>query len=208
MRNNKETSQQGKKGQFQYISQEKKRRVIKTILFFMPTIILLIAGHLIYDTRENILTIFAILFCLPAAKQFVGLIIIWMYKSMNLDLYNRIHKKKGTLTMIYEAILTNYDKNTYVDAIAICGNQVVGYTSSEKADLKYAEEHTQKILRHNGFCVHVKIFKDLNPFLERMHSLNEHADSLRADIPFKPDDKYPDLSREELIRHTILTISL
>ena len=110
--------------------------------------------------------------------------------------------------MVYEMVLTNYEKNTYVDVFAICGNQVIGYTSAPKADLKYAEEHTQKILHHNGYKVNVKIIKDLQPFLDRLDSMNLHAESLRSDIPFKPDERYPDLSREELIRHTILAISL
>lgn len=174
----------------------------------MPSLILLIVGIHIYETRENILTVFAILFCLPAGKQMVGLIMMWMYKSMSPDLYQKISQKQGSLTMVYETVLTNYEKNTYVDAWAICGNQVIGYTSSEKADIKYAEEQTQKILRHNGYNVNVKIFKDVKPYLERLDTLNEHAESLRADISFTPDEKYPDLSREEMIRHTILIISL
>lgn len=208
MSNKKEAVKIGEKGQYQYINQEKKRRIIKTILFFMPTILLLIAGIAIWGSRENILTVLAIVFCLPAGKQLVGLIMIFMYKSMTPELHQKIFEKKGSLTMVYETILTNYEKNTLVDAIAICGNQVVGYTSSPKADLKYVEQNTQKILRHNGYGVTVKLFKEEKPFLERMDSLNANAQSLRADIPFTPDEHYPEYTREEMIRHTILTISL
>lgn len=208
MKNAKKKLKIGKKGNFQYISQEKKRRVLKTVLFFLPSIILLIAGIVIFDTRENLLTVVAVVSCLPAGKQMVGVIMIFLYRSMDEKQYREIEAHKGTLTMVYETVLTNYEKNTYVDAIAICGNQVVGYTSSEKADLEYVEEHTQKILRHNGFGVKVKILKEYQHFLERLDSLNEHEESLRADIPFTPDERYPDLNREELIRHTILAISL
>lgn len=198
----------GKKGDFQYIKQEKKRRLIKTACYFVVPIILLIVGILIFKTRENLVTVASILLCLPAGKQLVSLIMIFLYRSMDKEQYVEIEKHKGSLTMVYENVLTNYEKNTYVDAFAICGNQVIGYTSSDKADIKYAEEHTQKILRHNGFGVTVKILKEYNHFIERLDSLNENEASLRADIPFKPDEKYPDLSREELIRHTILAISL
>lgn len=208
MSNENEIKKIGKKGQYQYISQEQKRRIIKTILFFMPTVILLIAGYIIYDTRENLLTVAAILGCLPAGKQLVSMIMILMYKSMKYELYEKINSKKGSLTMIYELILTNYDKNTFVDAIAICGNEVVGYTSSEKADVKYVAENTQKILHNNGYKVDVRIIKDEKAFLNRLDTLNANAESLRADIPFTPDERYPDLSREEMIKHTILAISL
>ena len=54
----------------------------------------------------------------------------------------------------------------------------------------------------------MKILKDLKPYLERLDSMNEHKESLRSGIKFTPDERYPDLSREELIKHTILAICL
>ena len=198
----------GKKGQYQYISQEKKRRIIRTILCFFPAILFFVTGLIWFGTRDNLLTVAAVLLCLPAGKQLVGLIMIMMFKSMNPDLHRRIDEHKGSLTMVYECILTNYEKNTMVEAFAICGDQVVGYTSSAKADIKYVEQNTQKILRNNGYGVTVKLIKDEKQFLNRLDTLNENCESLRADIPFTPDERYPDLSREELIKHTILAISL
>ena len=70
------------------------------------------------------------------------------------------------------------------------------------------EQEAQKILRGNGFKVNVKIFTRLEQFLERLDSMNEHKKSLEEGIKFRPDEKYPDLSRDELIKHTILAICL
>lgn len=205
----KKLRQSGKKGEYGYIRQEKKRRLITTLLFFAVPVLILIIGLLIFKTRENLLTVGAVVLCLPAGKRLVSLIMIMLYQPMKQENYDLITKHSGSLTMVYETVLTNYEKNTMIDAFAICGNQVVGYTSSDKADIKYVEEHTQKILRHNEFKgVTVKILKDLNHFIDRLDSLKKNEGSLRADIPFKPDEKYPNLSREELIRHTILAISL
>lgn len=198
----------GKKGDYGYIQMERKRRILTTILFFLPPIIFLITGILIWGNRMNLLTVLAVLLCLPAGKHMVSLIMILMYHSMEEDKYQQIEAHKGSLTMAYETVLTNYEKNTYVDAFAICGNQVVGYSGAEKADLKYAEKNTQKILHQNGYQVTVKILKDFNHFVERLDSLNAHETSLRADIPFTPDERYPDLNREDMIKHTILAISL
>ena len=201
-------NKKGKKGCYQYITHEKKMRSLKTAVIFAVAIAILITGILIWDTRENYLTIAAILVCLPAAKQAVSMIMICMYKSMDPDKYHMVEKHKGSLTMSYEMILTNYEKNALVDVFAICGNQVVGYSSSQKIDIKYVEQNTQKILKNNGYGVTVKILKDFNHFIERLDSMNAHEASLRADISFTPDERYPDLSREELIKHTILAISL
>ena len=49
---------------------------------------------------------------------------------------------------------------------------------------------------------------DLNHYLERLDYLNGHQQELRRDIVFEPDERYPDLSREELIKHVILAIAL
>ena len=51
-------------------------------------------------------------------------------------------------------------------------------------------------------------FTRLDPFLERLDSMNAHKESLEEGIKFRPDEKYPELSRNELIKHTILAICL
>ena len=38
--------------------------------------------------------------------------------------------------------------------------------------------------------------------------MNAHKESLEEGIKFRPDEKYPELSRNELIKHTILAICL
>lgn len=198
----------GKKGQYQYIAQEKKRRIIRTILMFLPSVLLLVTGLILYEDRNNWFTIGAILCCLPACKQVVGIIMISMFHSMTPEFYKKVCERQGSLTMLYESILTNYEKNVQVDAFAICGNQVVGYTSNAKSDVKYAEKNTMSILHHNGYDVKVKVFKDERKFLEQMDYLNKNESMLRANITFIPDERYPEFSREELIRYTILAISL
>ena len=110
--------------------------------------------------------------------------------------------------MAYEMYMTFYEKSAYIDAVAVCGNTVAAYSSDPKINAAFMEENAQKIIRKNGYKVDVKILKDLKPYLERLDSMNEHKESLRNGIKFTPDERYPDLSREELIKHTILAICL
>ena len=44
--------------------------------------------------------------------------------------------------------------------------------------------------------------------MERLDSMNGHREALEEGIKFTPDERYPDLSRNELIKHTILAICL
>ena len=119
-----------------------------------------------------------------------------------------IRKSMGSLDMAYELYMTFYEKSAYIDAAAVCGNTVVAYSSDPKIDASFMETNSQKIIRKNGYKVTVKIFTDLRPFLERLDSMNDHRESLEEGIKFTPDEKYPDLSRNELIRQTILALCL
>ncbi len=197
-----------KKGDFGYFSSEKKRRLLITAgLFSLPLLVFFVAWE-VNGTRMTVWTVLTVVGCLPGCKSMVSLIMILMRHPMDRKLYEEIRKHAGDLVMAYEMYMTFYEKSGYLDAVAVCGNTVVGYTSDPKVDISYLAEQSQKIVRKNGYKVDVKILKDLKPYLERLDSMNEHKESLRNGIKFTPDERYPDLSREELIKHTILAICL
>ena len=154
------------------------------------------------------LTVVAVVGCLPACKSMVGLLLALPQPSLSLEIYEAVAEAGEGLTMAYELYITSYEKSGYVDAIAICGNEVVGYTSQKKTDASYMETYIQKILRQNGFGVHVKIMGEFRAYLERLHSLREHRETLEKNIPFTPNEQYPELTRSELIKHTLLAIAL
>ena len=197
-----------KKGDFGYFSSEKKRRLLITAgLFSLPLLVFFVAWA-VNGPRMTVWTVLTVVGCLPGCKSMVSLIMILMRHPMDRKLYEEIRKHAGDLVMAYEMYMTFYEKSGYLDAVAVCGNTVVGYTSDPKVDISYLAEQSQKIVRKNGYKVDVKILKDLKPYLERLDSMNEHKESLRNGIKFTPDERYPDLSREELIKHTILAICL
>ncbi|MDO4519617.1 MAG: hypothetical protein Q4B47_04905 [Eubacteriales bacterium] len=156
----------------------------------------------------TIWTVIAVVGCIPACKFTVDLIMIWMRKPMDRNLYEKIASHAEGLTMSYEMYMTFYEKSAYIDAFVICGNTVVGYSSDPKIDCKFMAENCQKLVRKNGYKVDVKISKELRPFLERLDSIREKKDSLEEGIPFTPDERYPDLSRNEMIKHTILALCI
>ena len=197
-----------RKGNFGYIRAQKKKRVLVTLVLFAIPLLIFFTGLAITKTRLNLFTFVAIMGCLPASKSAVGMILMLMQKPMEETAYRQIEAHKGSREVAYELTVTAYEKSTQIDSIAVCANTVIGYTQSLKADLSFAEQHMEKILKGNGYKVNVKIFRELKPYLERLDSLNEHQEKLREGISFTPDERYPDLTREALIKHTILAISL
>ena len=197
------------KGDFGYLSSEKKRRILITSILFAVPLLIFFTALLYFHTRLTIWTVIAVVGCLPACKSLVSLIMIFRARQVETSVYRRIHEHAGELTMSYEMYMTFYEKSANIDAFAICGNTVVGYSDLDpKIDVTFMERECQKILRGNSFKATVKIFTRLDPFLERLDSMNAHKESLEEGIKFRPDEKYPELSRNELIKHTILAICL
>ena len=204
----KNTGKSAKKGEFGYIAAEKKRKLIITAILFAVPLLIFFTALLYFKTRLTIWTVVAVVGCLPACKMMVNLIMLFRSPSMEKSVYEKIREHCGDLVMSYEMYMTFYEKSAFIDAFAICGNLVVGYSSDPKIDAAFMENEAQKILKGNGYRATVKIFKELKPFLERLDSMNQHRESLEEGIKFRPDERYPELSRNELIRHTILAICL
>ena len=196
----------GKKGDFGYFQAERKRRILITALLFAAPLLIFFTAMIYFKTRLTVWTVIAVVGCLPACKSLVSLIMICRGRPVKPEIYKKIQEHAGSLVMSYEMYMTFYEKSASIDAFAVCGNTVVGFSSDPKIDAVFMEQEAQKILRGNGFKANVKIFTRLTPFLERLDSMNQHRESLEEGIKFRPDEKYPELSRNELIKHTILAI--
>lgn len=197
-----------KKGMYGYIRYEKWKRLLVTVILFAIPLTAYAAAYLITKTNQNIITVIAMVGCLPACRALVNMIMMWMQKPMKESLYKEIDAHRGDLEVTYETYLTTYDKSVFVESFAVCGNKVIGYTTHMDGSTQFIEDHVRGILKQNGYKVEVKVYKELKPYLERMDYLNAHKQELEQNIPFTPDERYPDLSRDQLIKHTILAISL
>lgn len=196
------------KGDIGYFHAETKRRLLITVVLLAVPLFIFFSSYFYFKTKETIWSIVAIVGCLPACKSLVNLIMLLRAKPAKQEIYEQIKAHAGALLMSYEMYMTFYEKSARIDAFAICGNIVCGYSSDPNIDAAFMEKESQKIIRGNGYKATVKIFTDLKPFLERLDSMNEHKESLEENIPFRPDEKYPELTRNELIKHTILAICL
>lgn len=197
-----------RKGLYGYFNAEKKRRILMTVITYAVPLILLAAGIMMTKTRNNILTVVAMVCVIPAAMSTVGMIMMLFRKSISKEEYDAIDPHIGTLTFAYELYMTSEKQNALVDCVVFCGNEVVGLVTDPKTDLKFAQSHLQKMLRSAGYKVSVHMLGDVKHFTDRLDTLNEHAKELRKGIPFTPDERYPGFDREDMIREAALHISL
>lgn len=187
------------KGDPGYIEKRKKTVIFKTVLEFGIVIALLILGIVETGSRLNMLTMVAILGCLPASKALVEVITIIPYHSISLENADEIKEKTTLLNVAYDLVLTSEKHIMPIDCVVILDNTICGYTSSQKTDTVFAAKHIKQILYANQYSkVSVKIFDNYNAFLTRAEGMQNIAAVEKAD----------NRKKEDAIRKIILNISL
>lgn len=187
------------KGNSGYIKSKKKREIIKTCIEFGMVLVVFFTGYLTTKTRLNLLTVAAVLGCLPAAKALVGVIMLLPHHSMEKEKVVEIDEKSPKLVKAYDMILTSYEKIMPIDSIVLFENIVCGYTSSSKVDVNSTASYIKKMLGNDRYDkVSVKIFKDYKTYLARVESMENMAEA----------EKEISQEHEEGIKRTILSLSM
>lgn len=164
------------KGYSGYLKSKRNRLLIQTVVSFGLVAAVFILGWVQTGTRLNLLTLVAVLGCLPACKVLVGLITISPYKGIEEKKAYETDRKAPLLTNIYDLVITSREHIMPVDAIAISGHTVCGYAPNKKTNTDEVAKHIRNILEENRISkVTVKIFPDYVSFLSRAEGMNSIA---------------------------------
>lgn len=188
--------QKGKPG---YLNYKKKVEIIRTIVYFAIVLAVLALGIWQTGTRLNILTVVAILGCLPASKSLVSVIARFPYPSIDPDKAKEIAKLSRHLTVCYDTVITSREKIMPADCFVISGHNIYGYTHYEKVNTDELAKHIRTILNDNQYTgMTIKVLNQYAPFLARVEGLDNIA------AVEKEDTK----EQERAIRHLLLNISM
>lgn len=162
------------KGSFGYIQNRRKFTALRTILYFALSISLYVAGYVTTGSNKNLLTIVAVLGCLPSCKSAVNFIIFLRAKGCSQELRDAVEKFDTELTSFYDLYFTSYQKNYQVSHMVLKGNVLCGITESEKCDVNEAQKHLEQMLSQEGIKnMTVKIFSDRRKYIDRLSRLVE-----------------------------------
>ncbi len=187
------------KGNPGYLEYKKKVEIIRTVIYFALVAAIFFLGYSQTHSKKNLLTIVAVVGCLPASKALVGVITRFPYPSIAAIRAEEIKSKTSHITVIYDMIITSREKVMPVNCIVLSGNTIFGYTDSEKVDLKYAATHIRGMLNQNQFPeVSVKILNNYTAFLARAEGLDSIAAVEKSDTR----------AIEEKMANVILNISM
>ena len=187
------------KGCAGYLRAKKMRTMITTILAFALVAAIVITGYITTHTRLNMLTLVAVLGCLPACRLLVSLIMLMPHHSIDEAKELEISGVTEELTVVYDLVVTSEKKVMPIEVATIFNNTVCGYVSSNKVDTTYAAEHIKSIMLQNHLDkVTVKLFHDYKAFLTRAEGMNNIASVEQTDTR----------RHEEEIKEILLDISL
>ncbi len=155
-----------------YLNTQRTYEVLRTALYFGISLSLFAAGWIATGSRLNLLTVVAVLGCLPACKSLVGAVMFFRFRSCPPHSAEEIDAHVGDLLGLYDLVFTSYEKNYPVDHLAVRGNTVCGFSSAEHFDEQGFYRHMTSILKADGHGdVSLKIFRDLGKYTERLEQM-------------------------------------
>ncbi|MBQ2803875.1 MAG: hypothetical protein IJF07_08260, partial [Lachnospiraceae bacterium] len=153
------------KGTPDYLNTQKRYEILRTIIYFAISISLFVAGWIHTGSRENLLTIVAILGCLPACKSVVDMIMFLRYQSCSTDAATQIEAHIGSLKGLFDMVFTSYDKTYQIAHITVRGNTICGYTEDADFEEQAFYKHIDTLLKKDSFKdTSIKVFSDLKKY--------------------------------------------
>ena len=119
-------SKKNPKGSYGYIKHSKKVWVIKTTIMYAVSLSLFIAGYIATKSKENMLTIVAVLGVLPATKSFVTTVLYVKAKGCSEKLHNKVKEYDQKQLIAYDLVFTAEDFTMEVPAIVVRDNAICG----------------------------------------------------------------------------------
>lgn len=160
------------KGTRNYLDTQKKYEVLRTVLYFGISLALFAAGYIQTGEKANLLSIVAVLGCLPASKSMVGAVMFLRFHSCSRQAAEEIEAHSQGLSCLYDMVFTSYKKNFVVEHLAVCGNTVCGYTENGQFAEKEFYRHIGDVLKMDGHKnVVVKVFTSLSKYTERLEQM-------------------------------------
>lgn len=162
------------KGSYGYLQNRKTYTALRTLLYFAICAGLYGMGYATTGSNKNLLTIVAVLGCLPACKSLINAILFFRSRGCSVALKNAVNAYDEKLTVFYDLYFTSYQKNFPISHMALKGSVLCGITEAASCDTKEAQKHLEKMLQQEGIKnVTVHIFSQAEGYIDRLSRLTE-----------------------------------
>ena len=162
------------KGAYGFYKYQRKKTLFLTIFFFALVIAIFITGFVTTKSRLNLLTVVAVLGCLPACKQAVNCFMVWRKKPCDEKRYQSISENTGSVLTTYELYITSTKTAYAIDAACVREHDVILLAHPGKINTKECQDFLKEILKNNDKTnCNVKIYENEKRFIEHLKQLSE-----------------------------------
>ena len=173
------------KNTYGYIDSQKKYEIIRTLVYFGISISLFIAGYIATQNKMNLLTVVAVLGCLPASKSLVSAIMFLRHKSCSQAIFDAIAPLCTNFEHLYDLVFTT-EKVTYKVAHAAYKAKCLVLFSEDTLNSNGLEAHIEEYFNRAAIKgVNVKVYTDLKKYVERleqMAALDKEEEKLASEV--------------------------
>lgn len=184
------------KGAYGYLARKKKTVILRTILFFGISLAIFIAGYVTTGTRKNLLTVVAVLGCLPACKSVVNMIMLLRAVGCSKEAADRIAACEGRLVGMYDMYFTSYQQNFPISHMVVDGRVILAFHEAAGFNAQAATAHLQTMLKQGGF-------KDYT--ISMTGELSKYCEQLKTRAATQPEQN---TGKEDEVRVLLYEISL
>ncbi len=166
------------KNTYRYIDTQKTYELIRTGLYFGISIALYVAGYVATKTNANVLTVAAILGCLPASKSLVSMIMFFRYHSCSKDLFEAIGENSQNIPyQLYDLVFTT-EKQTFVFShCATKGKELYLFSEKEVNEDAFRTHLHLYMERVDIEDINILIFTDREAYLKELSVFNIQAET-------------------------------
>lgn len=168
------------KGAYGYLKNKKIFTALRTALYFAVCLGLYGMGIATTGSNKNLLTVVAVLGCLPACKSAVNCILFLTATGCSEALHQRTMPFDKRLVTFYDLYFTSYQKNYPMSHMAFRGNVLLGMTETPSQDCEAAQKHLETLLMQEGIRgVEVSICSEGDEYIDRLSRLADMEGDVR-----------------------------
>ncbi len=165
------------KGTPYYLKTQRFYELARTCIYFGISACLFLTGYLQTGNRANLLTIVAVLGCLPASKSLVSAIMFFRYKSCDRETVEEILPHTKDLVSGFDFVFTAKEAVYVIPHLAVRGKSICAYAGegefAEAAFLQHLKEH---LALDGEKDVSVKVFHKLSTYVNRLDQMGTTAE--------------------------------
>ncbi|MBR2562029.1 MAG: hypothetical protein IKE31_07770 [Eubacterium sp.] len=168
-----------------YVSEQKKRRLVRTIFLF--ALVFAVFGLGLYlngGDRKNVFSIIAAVLCIPAAMSATGMIVLWTLHPSIHSIQPKAEAYSDRVKLLYELYITTRGKSLLLDVVALFPDRILAYASAENASAAKPELESYLKMQTSGLIpdLEVEIENDAQRFLQRLSILTSSEEQEDMEI--------------------------